>query len=35
MRSFIVMTMFVASLALPGWTDYEELRDLEPGLGRD
>lgn len=31
MRSFIVMTMFVASLALPGWTDYEELRDLDLG----
>lgn len=31
MRGFIVMTMFVASLALPGWTDYEELRDLDLG----
>lgn len=29
MRSFIVMAMFVASLANAGWTDYEEVRDLD------
>jgi DUF4097 and DUF4098 domain-containing protein YvlB len=29
MRSFIVMAMFVASLAQAGWSDYEEVRDLE------
>ncbi|NCF72882.1 MAG: hypothetical protein GWP67_05185 [Gammaproteobacteria bacterium] len=29
MRSFIVMAMFAASLAQAGWSDYEEVRDLE------
>lgn len=29
MRSFIVMAMFTASLAHAGWSDYEEVRDLE------
>ncbi len=28
MRSFVVMAMFVASLAEAGWKDYEEVRDL-------
>jgi len=28
MRSFIVMAMFVASLAHAGWSDYEEQRNL-------
>ena len=29
MRSFIVIAMFTASLAHAGWSDYEEVRDLE------
>ena len=29
MRSLIVMAMFTVSLAHAGWTDYEEVRDLE------
>lgn len=29
MRGFIVMAMFTASLASAGWTDYEEIRDLD------
>jgi DUF4097 and DUF4098 domain-containing protein YvlB len=29
MRSFIVMAMFVASLAHAGWSDYEEVRNLD------
>lgn len=29
MRSFIVMAMFAASLAHAGWTDYEEVRELD------
>ncbi len=29
MRSFIVMTMFAASLVQAGWSDYEEVRDLD------
>ncbi len=29
MRSFIVIAMFAASLAHAGWSDYEEVRDLE------
>lgn len=29
MRSFIVMAMFIASLAHAGWNDYEEVRDLD------
>lgn len=29
MRSFIVMAMFVASLAQAGWSDYEEVRNLD------
>ncbi len=29
MRSFIVMAMFVATFAEAGWSDYEEVRDLE------
>jgi len=29
MRSFIVVTMFVASSAQAGWSDYEEVRDLD------
>ena len=28
MRSFIVMTMFAASMAQASWLDYEEVRDL-------
>ena len=33
MRSFIVMAMFAASLAHAGWSDYEEVRDLELDAG--
>ena len=29
MRSLIVMAMFTVSLAHAGWTDYEEVRDLD------
>ncbi len=29
MRSFIVIVMFVASLAQAGWSEYEEVRDLD------
>jgi len=29
MRSFIVIAMFAASLAHAGWTDYEEVRNLD------
>jgi DNA/RNA endonuclease YhcR with UshA esterase domain len=29
MRSFIVVAMFVASSAQAGWSDYEEVRDLD------
>ncbi len=29
MRSFIVIAMFVASLAQAGWSEYEEVRDLD------
>ena len=29
MRSFIVIAMFTASLAHAGWSDYEEVRELE------
>lgn len=29
MRSFIVMAMFAASLAHAGWSDYEEVRNLD------
>jgi Toastrack DUF4097 len=29
MRSFIVMAMFSASLAHAGWTDYQEIRELD------
>lgn len=29
MRSFIVMAMFAVSLAQAGWSDYEEVRNLE------
>ena len=29
MRSFIVIAMFAASLAHAGWSDFEEVRDLE------
>jgi DUF4097 and DUF4098 domain-containing protein YvlB len=29
MRSFIVMAMFVVSLAHAGWSDYEEVRNLD------
>ena len=29
MRSFIVMAMFVVSLAHAGWSDYEEVRELD------
>lgn len=29
MRSFIVMAMFTASLAQAGWSDYEEVRELQ------
>ena len=29
MRSLIVMAMFTVSLAHAGWTDYQEIRDLE------
>jgi DUF4097 and DUF4098 domain-containing protein YvlB len=29
MRSFIVIAMFTASLAQAGWTDYEEVRNLD------
>ena len=29
MRSFIVIAMFTASLAHAGWSDFEEVRDLE------
>jgi len=29
MRSFIVMAMFVVSLAHAGWSDYEEVREMD------
>ena len=29
MRSFIVLAMFTATLAHAGWSDYEEVRDLD------
>lgn len=31
MRGFIVMAMFTASFASAGWSDYEEIRDLNLG----
>ena len=33
MRSFIIMAMFVSSLAIADWNGYQEVRDLEVEAG--